>query len=72
MPANSAQAFERAHIDDANRLDPGLWRLDAKQLWFFAVLDTAPELPLSGDDQVLIERVGMGQDLDPLPSPGDH
>ena len=60
-----------AHIDDADRLDPGLWRLDAEQLWLLTILDAAPELALRGDDQVLIERVGMGQDLDSFAASGN-
>jgi hypothetical protein len=39
-----------------------------------AFLDTAPEPPLRGDDEVLIERIGMGLDLDPfaLPVMAEH
>ena len=50
----------------------GLWRLNAKGFWFLAALGTAPELPLGGDNQVLIERIGMGQDLHPLASSRNH
>src|SRR6516225_6803174 len=60
------------HIHDTDSLKPRLGRLDAKQLWWFAALDAAPELSLGGDDQVLAERIGIGQNLDALPSPGDH
>ena len=62
----------RAHIDDADGLDPRLGRLDPKQLRLLAVLDTAPELALGGDNEVLVERVGVGQDLYPFAAPGDH
>ena len=62
----------RGHVDDPHRLEPRLRRLDPKQLGLFAALDAAPELALGGDDQVLIERIGMGDDLDPLPPTGDH
>ena len=61
-----------AHIDDADRLDPWLWRLDPEQGRGLAALDTAPEFPLGGDDQVLVERIGMGRDLDPFAAAGDH
>ena len=62
----------RAHIDDAHRLNARLRRLDPEQSRGFAALDTAPELALRGDDQVLVERIGMGRDLDPLAAAGDH
>ena len=44
----------------------GLRRLDAEQARGLAALDAAPEFPLGGDDEVLVERIGMGRDLDPL------
>ena len=31
-----------------------------------AAFDASPELPLGGDDQVLVERIGVGFDFDPL------
>jgi hypothetical protein len=61
----------RGHVDNAHRFKPWLRRLDPEQLRLFTALDAAPELALGGDNQVLIERIGMGQDLDPLPSPSD-
>src|SRR6516165_4979990 len=60
------------HIDNAYGLKPRLRRLDPEQLRLFAGLDTTPELALGGDDEMLIERIGMGQDLDPFAAPGDH
>src|ERR1700690_3011923 len=57
-----------SHIDHPHRRDPRFWRLNAKRLWLLAALDTAPELPLGRDNEVLIERIGMGEDLDPLAS----
>jgi hypothetical protein len=53
------------HVDDADSFKPRLRRLDPEQLWLFAVLDTPPEFALGGDNQMLIKRIGMGQDLDP-------
>src|SRR5580692_10557149 len=58
-----------AHVDDADGLDAGLWRLDPKQPRWLAALDTAPELAPCGDDEVLIERIGIGRDLHPLAAP---
>ena len=37
-----------------------------------AVLDTAPEFSFGSDDEVLVERIGMGGDLDPFAAAGDH
>jgi hypothetical protein len=37
-----------------------------------AGLDAAPEFPLGGNDEVLVERIGRGLDFDPLAAPGDH
>src|SRR5580692_880026 len=59
-----------AHVDDADGLDAGLWRLDPEQPRWLATLHAAPELPLGRHNQMLIERVGMGGDLDPLSAPG--
>ena len=55
-----------AHINNANGLDPQLRGLDPEKGRGLAVLDTAPELPLRGDNEMLIKRIGMGGDLHPL------
>ena len=62
----------RAHIDDPNRCDARLRRLDPEQGRGLPTLDAPPELALSGDDQVLVERIGMDLDLNPLAAAGDH
>ena len=62
----------RSHVNNPHGLEPRLWRLDSEQLGFFAALDTAPELALGGDDQMLIERIGVGQDLNPFAAAGNH
>src|SRR5262249_12756858 len=54
-----------AHINNTDRFDPRLWRLNTKEARRFAALDTAPELPLSRDNDVLIKRIRMGGDLNP-------
>ena len=46
----------RAHVDDPDRLDPRPWRLNTEEARGLAALDAAPELPLRGQQQVLIER----------------
>jgi hypothetical protein len=62
----------RRHIHDAHRFEPRLRRLDPEQLRLFPALDTAPELALGGDNQMLIERIGTGGDLDPFAAAGDY
>jgi hypothetical protein len=45
---------------------PGRRRIKRKQGRGLAVPDTAPKLPLGGDDQALMKRIRMGLDLRPL------
>src|SRR6516165_8444464 len=61
-----------AHINNTDRFDPRLWRLNTKQARSLAALDTTPELPLGGHNEVLIKWIGMGSDLDPFTAAGDH
>ena len=61
-----------AHIHDPNSFDAWLRRLDAKEARGLATFNSAPELPLGGDDQVLVQRIGMGSNLDPFAATGDH
>src|SRR5580704_727775 len=63
--------IRRTHVNNADRLKPRLRRLDAKQPWRFPALDTAPELALRGDDEVLIKRIGVRHDFDPLAAAGN-
>ena len=37
-----------------------------------AGLDTAPEFPLGSDDEVLVEGIGVGGDLDPFAAASDY
>ena len=60
-----------AHINDPNRFDPGFGRFNSKQARGLAALDAAPELSLCSDDKVLVERIGMGGDLDPSAAAGN-
>jgi hypothetical protein len=55
-----------AHVDDRHRFDPWLRRLDAKGARALATLDTAPELALGRDDEMLVERISMGGDFRPI------
>ena len=49
----------------------GSRRFGAEQGRGLAALDAAPEFPLGGDDQMLVERIGVGLDLDPLAAAGN-
>ena len=60
-----------AHIDDADRRNAGLRWLDPEERRGLAALDTPPKLPLGSDNEVLVERVGMGSDLDPFAAASD-
>src|SRR5215469_7092659 len=60
------------HIDDTDGFEPWLRRFDPEQLRLLAALDTAPELALGGDNEMLIERIGMSEDLDPFAAAGYH
>ncbi len=42
------------HIDDPHRLDPWLWRLDAKEARGLAALNAAPELSLGRNSEMLL------------------
>jgi hypothetical protein len=64
--------IRRTHVNNADRFQPRLGRLHAEQLGLFAALNTAPEFSLGGEDEMLIERIGMSQDLHPLTAAGDH
>src|SRR5262249_15682975 len=61
-----------AHIDNSDCLDSGLWWVDAKEARGLATLDAVPELAFSRDNQMLIERVGVGDDFDPFAAAGNH
>src|SRR6516225_9928603 len=61
-----------AHINNTDRFDPRFRRLNTKQARRLTALDTAPELPLSRDNEVLIKRIRMGGDLDPFAAAGDY
>ncbi len=70
-PSELRPGVRRAHVDDAHRFDARPRRLGAEQDRGLAILDAAPEFPLSSENEVLIERIGMGLDLDPLAASGD-
>src|SRR5690349_15833233 len=55
-----------AHINDAHGFDPWLRRFNPEEARRLTALDTTPELPLRGDNKVLVEGISMGGDYDPL------
>ena len=61
-----------AHVDDSDCFDPWLRRFCTEEARSLAALDAAPELPLRRDNKVLIERIGMGGDLDPFAAAGNY
>ena len=61
-----------AHIDDAERGNARLRRLDAEKGRGFAALDTTPELPLSSDDEVLVKGIRRDFDSNPPAAAGNH
>ena len=71
VPANSAQALDVLISTIADRLNARLRRLDPEEGRGLAALDTTPELPLRSDNEVLVERIGMGGDLNPFAAAGD-
>ncbi len=62
----------RNHIDHANCLDPRLWWFDSKKGRGLAGLNAAPELSFRRDNEVLIERISVGLDLDPFSPTGNN
>jgi hypothetical protein len=71
-PGKLRPRIGRAHVKDTKRIDPG-WRwVNAKQARELSTLDTAPELPLRRDNQMLIERIRGGGDLNPLATTGNN
>ena len=55
----------RAHIDDMDRRNPGLRWFDAEEGRALPAFDTPPELPLGGDDQMLIKRISRYLNSEP-------
>src|SRR5690348_651875 len=65
-------SIRRGHIDNPHSLKPRFRWLDAEQLGLLAALDTTPELAFGRDDQMLVQRIAMGQDFDPFAAAGNH
>ena len=54
-----------APIDDPHLFDPRLRGLDAEESRGLVVLHAAPKLPFGHDDEMLVERIGIGGHLPP-------
>ena len=62
-----------AHIDNPHSRDARLWWLGTEQArGLLPTLHATPELALRGDNQMLVERIGMGGDFNPFAAAGDH
>jgi hypothetical protein len=66
VAVNSAQALDEVISNNTDCLDPGLRRVHTEKGRGLSAFDTAPELPLGRDDEMLVKRIGMGLDLDPF------
>ncbi|MGY4237907.1 hypothetical protein ACVIIW_006854 [Bradyrhizobium sp. USDA 4449] len=62
----------RGHVDHLDRCEPRPRSLDVEQDRWLAALDAAPELSFGGQQQVLVQRVGVDLDRDPLAAAGDE
>jgi hypothetical protein len=58
------------HVDDPNRLDAGLWRLDPEQARRLTGLDASPEFLLGRQKKMLVKRVGSDRYLNPFAAAG--
>ena len=61
-----------AHVDNPNGFDPRLRWFDPEEARGLAALDTTPEFAFGRDNKMLVERIGMGGDLDPFAAAGDY
>src|SRR6516162_10770990 len=60
-----------AHVENSDRLESRLGRLDPEEVRRLATFDTTPKLPFRGQQQVLVERVGMNCQFNPFAAAGD-
>ena len=54
--------IRRAHVDDPHSFYSGARRLDAEKARGLAVLHTTPEFSFGGDNEMLVQRIGMSGD----------
>jgi hypothetical protein len=64
LPLPECVIRAKAATDSDAIFDPGFGWFDPKQARGLGALDTAPELPLGSDNQVLIKRISVGGNLD--------
>ena len=65
-PGKFRPSIGAAHVNGPDRLNPGSWWFDSEEVRDLARLDAAPELPLRGEQQVLVKWVGRDRHLYPL------
>src|SRR6202167_3525968 len=70
-PSEFRPRIRGRHVDDPYRIDPGFRWLQAEQARALAILHAPPELPFRGQDEMLMERIGVDLDLDPLAAAGN-
>ena len=68
---NFAPGIRSAHIHNPDRFDPRLWWFNTEDARGLAALNTAPELTLGRDNEVLVKRIGVGSDFDPFAPSGN-
>jgi len=70
--ANSAQTLDELHIHYPQHFGSRFGRIDPEQLGFLSGLYTVPELAFGRHDQMLIERIGMSENLHPFAAAGNY
>src|SRR5215211_8108680 len=60
-----------AHVHDPHCFNPRPWRLDIEQVRGLADLNASPESLLGGYEEMLVERISIDGDFDPLSAPGN-
>src|SRR3954465_3000050 len=60
------------HVDDLDGLKPRTGRLDVEENGRLPALNATPELLFRREQEMLIERISVNRDLDPLATSGDN
>src|SRR5262245_53872701 len=60
-----------AHVDDAHSRNPHAWRFRQEQARGLTRFNAAPELFLSREQEMLVERISRDDKLNPPAAPGD-
>src|SRR5207244_4186100 len=72
----AASSLEEICVSSAasrsRKFDAWFRGFNTKEARGLATFDAAPELPLGRDNEMLVERIGVGGDLDPFAAAGDY